>query len=175
MCTTGFACGAKTLCCSSRRKMYVQEREKKRQDFFVESIQKHFYARGRILKISQQAPLSVGMPVKKLYIFLPLGQKVVLIRCSKRFSRSGDGRLVYFFYQPQRVRAFGENNAEQRLVAAAPPRLRLFLYEIRPQVALLRQQLPSAPKRDARAQRNRTSRHLSPSFLHARSHKTERS
>jgi len=46
------------------------------------------------------------MPVKKLYIFLPLGQKVVLIRCSKRFSRSGDGRLVYFFLSAAARKSF---------------------------------------------------------------------
>lgn len=128
-------------------------RARERRDFFVERIRQHFYAHG-CWTISQQAPLSVGMREKSCTFFPPLGQKV----------RSSHQMLQTLFTQRVFLSAAARKSfwRKQCTTKAVPPKLRLFLYEIRPQVALLRQQLPSAPKRDARAQPNRTcgGRHL---------------
>lgn len=136
----------KRFCCNSRRKMRAREKRKRVEISLCAHTTTFLCTRGS-WKISLHAPWASKCQRKSSYTFLPpLGQKVVLIRCSKHFSRSG---ARAFFYQPQLGKSFRRKQCRTKAGARLPPRLRLFLYEIRPQVALLRQQLPSATKRDA--------------------------
>lgn len=114
MCTAAL----KRFCCSSRRKMRAREK-RKHVEISLCAHTTTFLCTSGSWKISLLAPWASKCQRKSSYTFLPpLGQKVVLIRCSKHFSRSG---ARAFFYQPQLARAFGENNAEQRLVRGCHP------------------------------------------------------
>lgn len=102
------------------KKENARAREKKtRRDFFVRAYD-NIFMHARKLKNFSTRSLSVEMPEKKLvHIFASLGAKKW---CSSDARNTFHAAArVHFFISRSLARAFGENNAEQRLVRGCHP------------------------------------------------------